>query len=110
MKQHVAVGVGQPFVAPLVGAWIETLDDLATRICGFVAPLVGAWIETLLAYAVLDVANVAPLVGAWIETVIGTMTARPSTPSPLSWGRGLKLRACRKVKGENGRPSRGGVD
>ena len=33
-------------VAPLVGAWIETLlDDTSTSV-GKVAPLVGAWIET----------------------------------------------------------------
>ena len=34
------------FVAPLVGAWIETCSRLEIRGVGFVAPLVGAWIET----------------------------------------------------------------
>ena len=34
------------YVAPLVGAWIET--NLRTKLAkfNFVAPLVGAWIET----------------------------------------------------------------
>ena len=32
-------------VAPLVGAWIEILDVLATYKDEIVAPLVGAWIE-----------------------------------------------------------------
>ena len=32
-------------VAPLVGAWIEILDVLATYKEQIVAPLVGAWIE-----------------------------------------------------------------
>ena len=55
-------------VAPLVGAWIETLD------CSFyldelrVAPLVGAWIETDSTIDINPQVNVAPLVGAWIET------------------------------------------
>ena len=33
-------------VAPLVGAWIETLVLLYNKLCSHVAPLVGAWIET----------------------------------------------------------------
>ena len=34
----------------------------------YVAPLVGAWIETLVTVSSLSVDTVAPLVGAWIET------------------------------------------
>ena len=34
----------------------------------YVAPRVGAWIETLLAADKLIVTKVAPRVGAWIET------------------------------------------
>ena len=34
--------------------------------------------------------TVAPLVGAWIETMISCPNPT-KTPSPLSWGRGLKL-------------------
>ena len=33
-------------VAPLVGAWIETCNDLIRVSISDVAPLVGAWIET----------------------------------------------------------------
>ena len=34
-------------VAPYVGAWIETKDQIATMKHILVAPYVGAWIETL---------------------------------------------------------------
>ena len=34
------------WVAPLVGAWIETLFGYEYDLEGKVAPLVGAWIET----------------------------------------------------------------
>ena len=33
-----------------------------------VAPLVGAWIESIRTYNVIRCAYVAPLVGAWIES------------------------------------------
>ena len=55
-------------VAPLVGAWIETLGGNVQRFGRVVAPLVGAWIET------------AHDVGSWA----GIM-------SHPSWVRGLKL-------------------
>ena len=35
------------YVAPLVGAWIETLVKVVLTVCRKVAPLVGAWIETI---------------------------------------------------------------
>ena len=78
------------FVAPLVGAWIETIFANGAQNGAFVAPLVGAWIETYdyqqnvpevtslpswergLKRGMLDQhalrCPVAPLVGAWIET------------------------------------------
>ena len=37
-------------VAPLTGAWIETLVALALRVRVVVAPLTGAWIETFEAF------------------------------------------------------------
>ena len=56
-------------VAPLVGAWIETLHKLyITTKDFFVAPLVGAWIETQYVHLRYLQILVAPLVGAWIET------------------------------------------
>ena len=59
------------FVAPRVGAWIET-SELQDR--GFkceVAPRVGAWIETgRIVRVATVVSRVAPRVGAWIETMI----------------------------------------
>ena len=34
------------YVAPYVGAWIETISDAAQSGVNTVAPYVGAWIET----------------------------------------------------------------
>ena len=80
-----------PFVAPRVGAWIETRSsfDLSRRVMSplawgrglkprfrlqlstkrLVAPRVGAWIETVFAAFLFALFTVAPRVGAWIETL-----------------------------------------
>ena len=81
------------FVAPYVGAWIETFRSMnGTPLARMshpmwvrglklpcshwavtlteVAPYVGAWIETEHPYIVKDVKAVAPYVGAWIETYL----------------------------------------
>ena len=76
------------YVAPLAGAWIETLACLMYPSRLYVAPLAGAWIETLASDAFLD-ARVAPLAGAWIETKAVDVDAG-IIPSPPSRGRGLK--------------------
>ena len=80
----------QHYVAPLVGAWIETLPDSQTETNPEVAPLVGAWIETNMPYHGSVIPTVAPLVGAWIETWTdtGVFVFLKSHPS---WVRGLKL-------------------
>ena len=57
-----------PFVAPYVGAWIETLHNYRNTQRGRVAPYVGAWIETYL-----------------ISTAASTILSHPT------WVRGLKL-------------------
>ena len=57
-------------VAPLVGAWIETVSLPHVFQLSYVAPLVGAWIETKGIETESEVIPVAPLVGAWIETLI----------------------------------------
>ena len=54
-------------VAPLVGAWIEIVQDLYCRKQMKVAPLVGAWIEIIKCISFEPIKEVAPLVGAWIE-------------------------------------------
>ena len=55
-------------VAPLVGAWIESVC-LKNDINNFkVAPLVGAWIERSNNKPTTYSRSVAPLVGAWIES------------------------------------------
>ena len=78
------------YVAPRVGAWIETYNFLYILMAIFVAPRVGAWIETFTrsfcafipsSHPVwvrglkqtgvrqkTDRQKVAPCVGAWIET------------------------------------------
>ena len=56
-----------------------------------VAPLVGAWIEiTTLQHCDIE-ALVAPLVGAWIEITDPPQSILFTSPSLLSWERGLKL-------------------
>ena len=56
------------YVAPRVGAWIETRQYPGTVVCGLVAPRVGAWIETCQPFGDCLGGIVAPRVGAWIET------------------------------------------
>ena len=63
-------------VAPLVGAWIETLELALTSDKNEVAPLVGAWIETAKRISIRNVFSVAPLVGAWIETSVVKLVSK----------------------------------
>ena len=69
--KHDIPGVGswQKYVAPRVGAWIETcgIQSVYTYIA-WVAPRVGAWIETYISDKERILQRVAPRVGAWIET------------------------------------------
>ena len=55
-------------VAPLAGAWIETVLTIFIFLRRSVAPLAGAWIETSTYNYAYSVNIVAPLAGAWIET------------------------------------------
>ena len=57
-----------------------------------VAPLAGAWIETLCCVVVSGGKLVAPLAGAWIETVLSNILFRPDAASRPSRARGLKPR------------------
>ena len=56
-----------------------------------VAPLVGAWIEILQEFRSARRNTVAPLVGAWIEITDPPQSILFTSPSLLSWERGLKL-------------------
>ena len=96
-------------VAPLAGAWIETLPHpplfrrvqrsrpsrarglkreldsvLARRLS--VAPLAGAWIETIRKERHVNRLMVAPLAGAWIETylILFAMSDSPICVAPLA--------------------------
>ena len=65
------------WVAPYVGAWIETLADHYHSSPIVVAPYVGAWIETFGIGTHNKSKQVAPYVGAWIETKINTHSRIP---------------------------------
>ena len=75
-----------------------------------VAPLAGAWIETVPRSTLPCSDMVAPLAGAWIETTGGRQWQLQSVPSPLSRGRGSKRSYADHAVGVMGRPSRRGVD
>ena len=77
-------------VAPCVGAWIETDDDLFEVCSNRVAPCVGAWIETLNVCMSVTRPKVAPCVGAWIETKNLFCFCIFFASHPV-WVRGLKL-------------------
>ena len=77
-------------VAPLTGAWIETLYALSNQPSFVVAPLTGAWIETLMMLEAAKRKLVAPLTGAWIETSIGMGVDDGTHTSHPSRVRGLK--------------------
>ena len=62
-----------------------------------VAPLVGAWIETVRLYRFSEVFGVAPLVGAWIETD-QEYEKRKREKSHPSWVRGLKPTELLKIE------------
>ena len=77
------------FVAPRVGAWIETLLHTRGNAAANVAPRVGAWIETVSLSVCLFVCLVAPRVGAWIETMLLIRRLIILQSHPV-WVRGLK--------------------
>ena len=56
----------------------------------YVAPRVGAWIETCLAWRELLACAVAPRVGAWIETQRSDAGKLETCQSHPVWVRGLK--------------------
>ncbi len=68
-------------------------DRAGGPILQYVAPCVGAWIETYVSFSGKFARTVAPCVGAWIETYAKGRKGRMAA-SPPAWGRGLK-RPCR---------------
>ena len=65
----------------------------------FVAPYVGAWIETLWCWLFERDSKVAPYVGAWIETYKAVLILAQVLSHP-TWVRGLKLNTSEKNWGE----------
>ena len=80
----------QEYVAPYVGAWIETDKRKTFSDMRVVAPYVGAWIETKGLKQQYQYQSVAPYVGAWIETDF-TYLKDGHVMSHPTWVRGLKL-------------------
>ena len=76
----------ESWVAPFVGAWIETPIYRPWRMPLLVAPFVGAWIETTWSLVCIACSQVAPFVGAWIETNLARNGANLET--------GRTLRGC----------------
>ena len=73
-------------------SWVRGLKHLVSIFMFHyaVAPLVGAWIETVTSVMGVFSSGVAPLVGAWIETISYTLNVSGQESHP-SWVRGLKL-------------------
>ena len=72
--------------------WVRGLKLCLARYhlaVGFVAPRVGAWIETDAAGPSSEVKRVAPRVGAWIETRRRSRRGARHSSHPV-WVRGLK--------------------
>ena len=93
LKPHIYPNVMQfSKVAPHRGAWIETLKVKLICFRPPVAPHRGAWIETRMRCMIILRHVVAPHRGAWIETEQQSWPQSTSTVSPLTEGRGLKLR------------------
>ena len=80
----------ETFVAPYVGAWIETREWTQVNGVNGVAPYVGAWIETPHRRRHARWLWVAPYVGAWIETSMLLLTFVKVMTSLPMWERGLK--------------------
>ena len=96
-------------VAPLVGAWIETIIWYFCKLAVDVAPLVGAWIETKIPRPGDYSLEVAPLVGAWIETMPWYLYPYWMMSHP-SWVRGLKPLSVMSGANTMSRTPRGCVD
>ena len=85
------------YVAPRVGAWIETMSVPDCFALYKVAPRVGAWIETRSAFSASALAIVAPRVGAWIETLNRPLKVSVILWSHPAWVRGLKQEQYKTV-------------
>ena len=57
----------KPLVAPRAGAWIEIHHSPPKALCNAVAPRAGAWIEMFSRGTMSTILSVAPRAGAWIE-------------------------------------------
>jgi len=102
--------VGRSWVAPRVGAWIETGAYCPSYCHILVAPRVGAWIETWAWQLCKGAIKVAPRVGAWIETSIPTVDSDIVSVAPRVGAWIETLQRWRRRSGRSGRTPRGCVD
>ena len=89
LKHILVADIAYYYVAPYVGAWIETFACARFLYPVVVAPYVGAWIETTIKVDSKQLIRVAPYVGAWIETLSKVILSFKVSSHPM-WVRGLK--------------------
>ena len=92
--------------------WVRGLKQIhhtAMQRQNYVAPYVGAWIETWMAVFITSFRFVAPYVGAWIETGRQPLAFRYERSHP-TWVRGLKLQQIYRTLLLWSRTLRGCVD
>ena len=93
-----------------MGAWIETQKNYHHLQEYYVAPRVGAWIETTCRSVIDTGTSKSPLAWGRGLKLILVMLLILLTMSPLAWGRGLKHLLVFGLLLLLSRPSRGGVD
>ena len=78
------------WVAPYVGAWIETAEHYALRLSGSSHPMWVRGLKLSIFAQTICFIHVAPYVGAWIETKGMSGMKKCSPRSHPMWVRGLK--------------------
>ena len=81
--------VSNRLVAPYVGAWIETYNQISKIMHYFVAPYVGAWIETLSHPYLFAFAASHPMWVRGLKLFFANVSGIRCTSHPM-WVRGLK--------------------
>ena len=79
------------WIAPYVGAWVETDKTNLINQRRAIAPSMGAWIETASQACNWQEIVIAPCMGAWIETQFAQMLYCSNILSLPAWERELKF-------------------
>ena len=99
----------RPMSRPSRARGLKLQKEWSLNLHEAVAPLAGAWIETLHHRQRGDIFLVAPLAGAWIETCAASNRLHGLRSRP-SRARGLKLQIAQHEARRLGRAPRGRVD